>query len=250
MLKIGISSCFFYPDQTRKTYWKKQLCFVEKDFFRFWSSFGVLPILIPDLEAEELTSFIGQLDGIALHGGVDLAPSTYQETPIDKQTWPGDSYRDNYELTIVRLAMTKRLPIFGVCRGAQLLNVYFGGTLYQDLPTQFPSSVCHYERVAYDSITHPISIVPGKLLDNLGIKNNSLINSIHHQGIKQLGTNLEVLATAPDGLIEAFQWTGGPDGFIIGVQWHPEFSKDAPLKVLDDKLLVSKFLDHCLVTTK
>lgn len=245
MLKIGISSCFIYPDKKRKTYWKKQLCFAEKDFFRFWSSFGVLPVLIPDLEKEELSSFVDQLDGIALHGGVDLDPATYQQPPINKEQWPGDAYRDGYELEIVRLAMEKGLPIFGVCRGAQLLNAYFGGTLYQDLPTEFESSIAHYEREAYDLNTHPIRIVPGKLLDNLGVK-VCRVNSIHHQAVKQLGDNLEVLATAENGLVEAFQWTGGPEGFVVGVQWHPEFSKHARVDLLDDKLLVSKFLEHCL----
>lgn len=245
MLKIGISACFFYPDSERSTFWSKQLCFVEKEFANFWASFGVLPILIPDLSESNLTSLVNELDGLVLHGGADIAPETYGEKPLDANKWKGDAYRDQYELRLIQMALNRDIPIFGVCRGLQLLNVFFGGSLIQDIPSVFESDLVHFDRSLYDNVIHPVEFCKYKLLHQLSGVENQMVNSIHHQGIKKLGKNLEVLAKAPDGMIEAIHSVNLEKGYVIAVQWHPEFSKNSTKSVFDDKILVDFFLENC-----
>ena len=136
MIKIGLSPCFMYPDADRTVFGPKTLAYVEADMARYVTNKGILPVLIPEVSDDLLEDILSELDGIVFQGGTDLAPETYGETPIGP--WKGDAYRDRYELKIMALAMKRELPILAVCRGFQLMNVYFGGTLYQDLETQRP----------------------------------------------------------------------------------------------------------------
>ena len=225
MIKIGVSACFFYPDTSRLVFGHKTLTYLEKDMSTYLSRQGVMPILIPDLEDDQLAEFVGEMDGIVLQGGNDIAPQTYGETPILDNRWPGDPHRDAYEMKVIDLALQKDKPILGICRGFQVLNVYFGGSMYQDIQTQLPEAILHRDAVQYDQLTHAVEIVNGTLLEELyGSEHHQLVNSIHHQAVKDLGKELQPMAySREDGIIEAFTWKGATPGKVMGVQWHPEF---------------------------
>ena len=156
MIKIGITACFFYPDVSRTVFGPKSLSYVENDMFRYVSQKGILPVLIPDLEKDTLTEILDELDGFIFQGGSDLAPETYGEKPIVAGKWLGDAHRDRYELAIMDYAIKKDKPILAICRGMQLMNVYFGGSLFQDIATQKRDAVLHRDAIKYDSVHHRI----------------------------------------------------------------------------------------------
>ncbi len=243
MIKIGISSCFLYPDMGRTVFGPKSLSYLENDMGRYITQKGVLPVLIPDVEQAYLVDILSEMDGIVLQGGSDLAPETYGEQPVGQ--WRGDAYRDQYELRILDHAIKNSKPVFGICRGLQLMNVYFGGTLYQDTLTQNPNVGDHRSAQLYDTIKHPIDFVENSFLARLyqGITDPQ-VNTVHHQSIKDLGRDLEVYARSPDGIIEAFGYTKEPEGKVMGVQWHPEFSPTLGNEVIDADILYNAFLEH------
>ncbi len=151
-----------------------------------------------------------------------MAPQTYGEPPIDTR-WQGDRVRDRYELALLRAFLAQKKPVLGVCRGAQLLNVAFGGTLFQDIATQCPQAHPHVDHHLYDQLEHDVCFQPGGRLIGLYPKTAGMrVTSIHHQAVAKLGRDMRVEAvSAGDGLIEAIRWTGA--GYALGVQWHPEF---------------------------
>lgn len=244
MIKIGISACFMYPDPGRTVFGKKTLSYLENDMARYLGQDGILPILIPDLDNGRMKNIMEQVDGIVLQGGNDLAPQTYGEEPIMGGKWKGDPYRDKYEFRIMDYALQSNKPVLGICRGLQLINVYFGGSLYQDTAAQCPTAIAHRDSELYDKVSHGIQLVEGKVLDRVYKGDQSRrVNSVHHQSIKRLGDDLEILAICPeDGTIEAIGYTGAEEGKIMAVQWHPEFSDTLKGKVLNSQLLLNVFL--------
>lgn len=247
MIKVGVSSCFMYPDKARDYFAPKTLCYLENDMARFLASEDVMPILLPDLENGDLFRICGEMDGFIFQGGSDIAPETYGEDPTHPDKWHGDGYRDSYELKIMTYAMDRQKPILGICRGFQLMNVYFGGTLFQDIDGHGDGSINHKNKEAYDQWTHSIEFVPGKLFDVIHpVQKERTVNSIHHQGVNVLGVDLEVVATcAEDGIIEAFYWNGAAPGKVMGVQWHPEFFHNFEGELVDAKILYRHFLSFC-----
>ena len=242
MLKIGISACFMYKEPSRIVFGPKNLAYVECDMFSYVSQKGILPVLIPDLPMQQLEDILAELDGFVFQGGTDLAPETYNETPIVPGKWLCDAYRDAYELRIMEYAVKHNKPVLAICRGFQLMNVFFGGSLYQDIITQNPDAMQHRDAEKYDALVHEIVFEAGKTLDLVydGI-DQPIVNSVHHQGVKTVGKGLEVLAVSKnDGIIEALQ---NKAGNVLGVQWHPEFSvgKGAPL--LDPLKLYEYFIE-------
>lgn len=247
MKKIGVSSAFLHPTHERNDLGKKRLCFYTNDMGAYLTRQNAIPILIPDLDEKALYHFIDQMDGFLFQGGVDMAPESYNEKPLDKDKWPGDFVRDQYELKVMAYAMKKEKPILGICRGHQLLNVFFGGTLYQDLPTQVGDQVMHRHPEIYDNVNHEIKIVPGTFMDKIHTNDPCrLVNSIHHQAIKDLGKDLEVLATCPgDEIIEAIHWTGAEPGKVMGVQWHPEYFHNSTTPLISKDIVYDHFLSFC-----
>jgi len=189
---------------------------------------GGAPFMIPLLDDEEaLRAMYETLDGVFLAGGVDLDPPSYGEEPHE---WCGrtDPERDRVELLLTRWALADGKPILGVCRGMQVINVATGGTLLQDCTQQLPGSIKHdyfpgagYER---DYLAHEIDLTEESRLREIFGAERVHVNSMHHQGICQLGEGLMVTAVAPDGLAEALETADGR--YVVGVQWHPEMLVD------------------------
>jgi len=186
---------------------------------------GGIPWMIPLLDDDEetLRALYDHLDGILIPGGVDMDPVTFGEAPHPK-LGAIDPARDRVELRLTRWAIEDRKPMLGLCRGIQVINVALGGTLYQDIAAQLPEAIKHdyfptagFER---DHLAHEVTLAGGSRLQSLLERPTILVNSMHHQGIKQLARALVPAATAPDGLIEAVEVAS--DHFMVGVQWHPE----------------------------
>lgn len=234
-----------YPDMGRNVFGPKSLNYLENDMARYVTRKGILPVLIPDVDDEHLGDILSGMDGFVFQGGSDMAPETYGENPIGK--WNGDPHRDQYELRILDFAITNSVPVFGICRGFQLMNVYFGGTLYQDIETQRPGADKHRSAQLYDTIKHSINFTEGSFLDKLYDNvEDPYVNTVHHQAIKTLGKDLEVYAVSKDGLIEAFGYAREPEGKVFGVQWHPEFSHTLKGELIDADLLYDTFLEHVM----
>jgi putative glutamine amidotransferase len=182
------------------------------------------------------------LDALVLMGGADVWPGSYGETPLQER-WSGDRVRDDYEKALVHAFVDAGKPVLGVCRGLQLINVAFGGTLYQDIATQLPQALLHRNAQAYDQHFHDLRIDPqSRLYQVLGGQTDAVVNSIHHQGIKDLAPQFVVEARCPqDGMIEAIRWRG--PAYLAAVQWHPEFHRPEQ-GTLDDTPILSDFLRH------
>jgi putative glutamine amidotransferase len=185
---------------------------------------GAIPWVIPlTHDMATLRALYERLDGVFLPGGVDMDPEVYEESrlPVCGVTDPD---RDRVEVTLVRWAMADRKPVLAVCRGVQVLNVAAGGTLYQDLADWCEAAIKHdywpNEVRQRQDLVHEVSIEEGTHLASIVGAGTTIVNSMHHQGIKMLAPGLVVNALAPDGLIEGVE--GREDGYLIGVQWHPE----------------------------
>ena len=249
-LKIGISACFLHPDPARAAFGKKTLHYVEQSMSHWVMAGGALPVMIPSVTGDTarggiaLDDYAGWLDGLVMHGGVDMWPGSYGETAL-KPEWNGDRIRDDYEIALVKAFVAAGKPVFGICRGLQLVNVAFGGTLYQDISTQKPEARVHRDGEVYDHNFHSLAIEPGsRLADLLPSTGSRKVNSIHHQGIKDLAPGFVVEARCPDdGVIEAIRLSGEPvgKGWVAAVQWHPEFHRPE-YGVLDDSPILNDFL--------
>jgi len=245
MLKIGITPCFFYPDVNRGAYSKKSLTYIENDLVNYFSGPDIMPILIPDIKGKALIGFLGELDGIVFQGGSDVSPKSYGEEMIENGRWPGDYYRDQFELEIMDFAFFNKIPVLGVCRGHQLINVYFKGTLYQDIALQTKTPIIHREGEKYDEIYHEVAFHPKSLLNGIYPDGPMMINSVHHQGVHKLGENLIAEAFCPqDQIIEAYRYKDLKESFVYSIQWHPEFSHTLGDKILDPTPLLDYFIKN------
>jgi putative glutamine amidotransferase len=197
---------------------------MNQRYYQAAAAAGAAPVLIPLLDdMESLRAIYDRMDGILIPGGVDVDPAAFGETPHER-LGRIDPARDRVELQLVEWAVEDRKPVLGLCRGLQVINVALGGTLYQDLEAQYPNALKHdyfpnygFER---DYLAHEVALTPGSRLQHALHAESIAVNSMHHQGIKQLGRSLAPSATAPDGLIEAIESCDG--SFLVGVQWHPE----------------------------
>lgn len=240
MIRLGVSACFMYPDPNRAVFGHKTLAYFEQDMARFLSRRGVMPVFLPDLPWQELLQFLDEMDGFVFQGGADIAPATYGEQPIENNRWPGDPHRDQYELKILDYAVKKKRPVLAICRGFQLANVFFGGSLYQDLKLLTSTPVEHRNAELYDRIKHEVCCPEESFLKKLYGSDRLTVNTVHHQGVKTLGKGLVVDALCPeDQLIEAFHHEEHP---VLGVQWHPEFSPTLKDAVADPAPLYDYFL--------
>ena len=249
-LRIGVSARIQYGDAAKHGYLKKNIYYLEQSFARWLQSAGVLVYLVPDVVdravkatagALTLADYAAELDGLVLQGGSDISPQVYGEEPM-RPEWAGDPERDRYEIELLEGFLKLGKPILGICRGQQLINVALGGTLYQDTATQKPGAQVHQDTAVYDDKYHHIEILPGTSLAALypGV-GRAKVNSLHHQAVHRLGKGLAVEAhSADDGVIEAVRHQG--PGYLVGVQWHPEFLHGRDDGVLDGAPLLNEFL--------
>ena len=248
-LKIGVSARLFHPQPDAKGIQSKTLQYLEQSVAHWVMSRDVLVFMVPTVDKDgllhrsevRLADYARALDGLVLQGGSDVSPSTYGETPLAPQ-WAGDRLRDVYEMELVHEFIEAGKPVLGICRGAQLINVALGGTLYQDIPTQLAESQVHVTD-AYEKHRHDIRFEPGSGLARMyrGIE-KPVVTSIHHQSIKALGRGLRVEAwSEPDGVVEAIRSTGRT--YVFAVQWHPEFHHPGDKSVLDSAPILEEFLD-------
>jgi putative glutamine amidotransferase len=167
----------------------------------------------PPLRAE----LLDDLNGVVIGGGAHVEPGRYQQQPSIEYVY--DEQRDEFEWAVLAAVMAKRLPLLGICRGAQLINVYRGGSLYQNLPEDIPG--IHLRR--HVLAKKRIEIVNGSLLEHVMHTHHVLVNSLHRQGVRELGVGLRVSAKDEWGVVQAIESAerGGP--FLLGVQWHPEY---------------------------
>jgi putative glutamine amidotransferase len=178
-LKLAVSACFFHADPARPIFTGKTLQYVEQSVARWVMSQGDLAVMVPSPEPlARVSEYAAWLDGLVLMGGSDLWPGSYGEDPLDPR-WHGDRVRDEYEMALARAFVAAGKPVFGVCRGLQLLNVAFGGTLYQDIATQRPEALKHRDASLYDQHFHPISFEPGTRLAALYAgQDGATVNSV------------------------------------------------------------------------
>ncbi|MBL7714393.1 MAG: gamma-glutamyl-gamma-aminobutyrate hydrolase family protein [Bdellovibrionales bacterium] len=251
-LKVGISACMMHEDRAARitVFNGKPLYYVEKSMLGMVHGAGAIPILVsvpesvppaipgrtaipssgtPKLPAAPATmeELVSELDAVIIVGGVDMSPGSYGQTPLQPQ-WSGDPIRDRYEMELIRTAMKLDRPVLGICRGHQVLNVTLGGTLYQDIQTQVPGSLRHRDQDSYDHNQHRLKIHPdsdlARIYADALLKPEIIINTVHHQAIRDLGKDLVVEAVCPDdGIIEAVRYNSAKT-YARGVQWHPEFS--------------------------
>jgi putative glutamine amidotransferase len=196
--------------------------YVNGAYVRAVQAAGGIPVLLtPHFTPEVQVALWERLDGLLLTGGGDIEPSRFGEVrhPTVDEVSPA---RDDLELGLTRRAVTEDVPLFAICRGIQVLNVALGGTLVQDIPSEWPNALPHAQSAPRHEPTHAVKIMGegthlGRVLGALEIE----VNSLHHQAIKQLGEGLREVAWAPDGIVEGVEIPG--DGrFVVGVQWHPE----------------------------
>ena len=205
---------------------------------------GAIPWMIPLVDEDSLRGVYDELDAVFLPGGADIDPLTYGAAPhplCDKT----DRDRDRVEVSLAKWALEDDKPVLGVCRGMQLINVAAGGTLYQDLADEFPGAIkhdyfpfsgAHHTR---DFLAHEVSVAEGTRLAELIGAGTQRVNSMHHQGVRELGRGLVATAEAPDGLIEALE---GEDGsaYLFAVQWHPAALTDSDART---RRLFADFID-------
>jgi putative glutamine amidotransferase len=181
---------------------------------------GLRPYILPVLQAADAHEMLDGVNGLILTGGEDVAPARYAARPHPSL---GDVHegRDDFELALVRAARARGLPSFAICRGVQIANVALGGTLVQDLPSEWRDSLPHESGRGRSERTHVVMLVPGSRLARACGAAQITVNSMHHQAIARVASGLVATAHAPDDVIEGVEW-GSDDWWMLGVQWHPE----------------------------
>ncbi len=247
-LRIGVSARIFHPEPGAPGLRGKTLQYLEESIAHWVMSRDVLVFMIPTVGHQgmlhpsniRLRDYAKHLDGLLLQGGADVSPQTYEASDA-RPEWPGDRVRDMYELELLHEFVESGKPVLGVCRGCQLINVAFGGSLYQDIATDVPTAGAHVSE-HYDQHRHAIRFPDNSTLANMFPgRHEAIVNSIHHQAIRDVGRDLSIEAvSAEDGIIEAIRHRRSP--FVVGVQWHPEFHRAGGAELLDCTPLLDTFL--------
>ncbi len=268
--RIGLSACLMAPDFGRDLFKGKALQYLEGSMAAAIWRAGGLPVLLPDLRDESASrELIASIDGLLLQGGADVAPEHYGQSPL-RSEWSGDPARDRYEFALIKRAVDRRIPVLGVCRGHQVLNVALGGSLWQDIGSQVQDALVHRDREEYDHLGHSVHVDESSWVARVyrgqleGISGAQAaaepggaararsnppasilhVNSVHHQSICEIAPGLRATAFAPDGVIEAIEPDGASAGvdldhWLRGVQWHPEWLDERfPQRAHGDALFV------------
>jgi len=199
----------------------------DLDYIKGVSEAGGVPVVVqPSVSLRAAEALLDGLDGLLLSGGPDLDPGYYGEEPAPELGTTISEW-DALEMALLRLALERGMPIFGICRGMQILNVALGGTLYQDFPSQLGAEVInHWQTTPKWQVTHEVEVLDDSYLAKITDRPTVEVNSYHHQGIKGLAEDLTVAARCADGVIEALEARDISDRWMVGVQWHPEGLRD------------------------
>jgi putative glutamine amidotransferase len=231
---IGLTTSRFHKRSVRT------VLGVNEPYTRSVIDAGGIPVLVPiNLPNDDLEGLLSRIDGLLLTGGYDVDPQRYGNPPHRKVEGI-DPDRDRTEIFLVKGAIQRKKPFLGICRGCQVINVALGGSLYEDLGEQFQGNILHdrHDRPR-DYLAHSVNVEPGSSLSRILVSSNPQVNSLHHQGVRQLAQGLSIAATAQDGLIEAFELND--HHFGVAVQWHPEeLQEHAPMRSL-----FSEFVKSC-----
>ena len=247
-LRIGLSARIYHPQAGATGLQSKSLQYLEQSVAHWIMSREVMVFMIPSVSGDgivhrssiRLSDYPEYLDGLVLQGGADVSPQSYGQEAL-RPDWEGDRVRDAYEMELLHEFTEAGKAVLGICRGAQLINVAHGGTLYQDIATQVESAKEHVHS-DYDAHKHAIEWAKSSDLAKLypDIPGGSVV-SIHHQSIKALGRGLKVEASSPeDGIIEAIRLEG--KNYVLGLQWHPEFHPPGNSDLLDCTPILDEFL--------
>ncbi len=187
-------------------------------FINLLVSHGITPIIIPLVPPEMVPIYLEEVDGVIIPGGHDVTPTLFDEQPHAKL---GQTYlpHDEFEMKIINEAIAKQIPILGICRGHQIINVALGGSLYQDLKSQKDKVHEHTQTEPLTEAIRPVEVmVDSQLAHAVGV--HPMVNSKHHQAVKEVAPGMRVTAVSDDGVVEAME---NADASIMGIQWHPEF---------------------------
>ena len=241
---IGISSNILGLEKGLFAGYKRT--YVDVSYINAVINAGGVPHILPMNEHEDIIKeFVKSVDGIILTGGNDVFPLLYGEEPKEKlgEIFPE---RDKFDSLLIRYAITYEKPIFGICRGMQIINVECGGSLYQDLSYDENVKIKHFQKARAHTPTHSISVATNCFLSDIYPEGIGFINSYHHQTINQLAPGFSTIAKSTDGVIEAIENISNKT-FIIGVQWHPE------MMAINDELaqkLFKKFINEVSLRKK
>jgi putative glutamine amidotransferase len=180
---------------------------------------GGIPVVLPPIPPADVAGLLNRLQGICLSGGPDLDPAAYHSR-AHAELGPVEPELDQFELALARAADAAGLPVLGICRGCQVLNVARGGTLFQHLPDIVDGRLAHRQTEPGRVTTHTVSVAPGSRLAAIVGAGELEVNSFHHQAVERLGHDLEAVAWSGDGVIEGIEDPDAP--FYLGVQWHAE----------------------------
>lgn len=213
--------------------------YVSDDYVKAVLKAGGIPILIPvNKEKEIVQAQINAVDGVLLTGGYDVNPLLYGEEPSQKLGFTyGDV--DDFDILVISAANSFNKPMFGICKGLQILNVYFGGTLYQDISEAEGAYIKHTQSSRKQEAGHSTFFKEGSILYEI-FGESTLTNSFHHQSIKELAPGFKVTASAKDNIIEGIEKEEG--NFVVAVQWHPEMMHETDLSMVK---LFERFIDEC-----
>lgn len=214
---IGLTT---YLDQAQTGIWDVRASFLPAIYFQGVTLAGGIAVLLPPqpADADIVNRVLDGLDGLVITGGKDIDPARYGQRRHPATDQPGPA-RDMWEFALLSEALNRKLPVLGICRGAQVLNVALGGTLHQHLPDVIGHSGHRFGNAVFTTL--PVRTVPGTRLAGL-VGDSAEAKCYHHQAIAELGERLIVSAWDPDGVIEAIELPG--DDFVLAVQWHPEES--------------------------
>jgi putative glutamine amidotransferase len=187
---------------------------------------GLLPVVLPVLDPADAQAALDGVAGLVLTGGEDVNPARYGASPHPTLGETHDG-RDAFELALVEAARARALPTLAICRGVQILDVALGGTLVQDIASEWKEPIVHKGDWARTARVHAVDVTPGSRLARALGTERPVVNSMHHQALRDVATSLATVARAPDGIVEGVEWPTD-DWWMVGVQWHPEELTESP----------------------
>lgn len=232
---IGVTGGFFKKDDYVKG------AYAHQDYVTSLTEAGAVPIILPSASEDGVGKYMEFCDGFVISGGCDVDPRFYNENP-SVQIGAFDTERDRAELQLIRRAAALNKPVFGICRGLQAINVAFGGSLIQDIPSEVKGALQHEQKEPREKSSHLVKLDQESGLYQLFHKQSEIyVNSLHHQAIKRLADDLRAVAYSDDGIIEAVEAVNGLD--VLGIQWHPESMAAGGDELM--RLLFKKFVRKC-----